>query len=414
MSDLFKTAEMYRSWGLSVFPVGGTKMPTVKWKPRQYRRPSPDRLASDFAYTHAVHGPASGLAVVHGAVSRWLGCRDFDVADAYHQWAERHPDAAAKLPTVRTPRGYHVWFRCRPESFHDDETGEFRANSTHYSVLPPTVRTDKDGFVYRWTSNEPTGYKSFPIIDPVACGLRPPYLPSERPSPFADRQWVIDVANLPDSVSTHSLSPPSLSLPLGLETPLCQIDDCCTDSCETIAGSDFVPDGSVMEAVARSLTRRKGERHASIFLLARRLKAIEADVPAVRWIDVFREWWVHSLPRMETKSFRVSWDDFVAAWDVCRPYIPRLNHVTLARQAAQSEQGSDAKIRAVCRELARAKSDGRFMLASTLAGDLTGLSQKTAFNTLSRLVQRGELTVVEKSRPGNMGVGHVYQLTATA
>ena len=148
MSDLLQVAERYRSWGLSVFPVGGRKLPTVRWKARQKAVPTADQLAQMMAYVHRRNGPAMGLAVAHGQVSGGLACRDFDVADAYHEWAERHPDTAASLPTVRTPRGYHVWFRCPVDSYHKDEVGEFRANRTHYSVLPPTVRTDKDGFVY--------------------------------------------------------------------------------------------------------------------------------------------------------------------------------------------------------------------------------------------------------------------------
>ena len=83
--------------------------------------------------------------------------------------------------------------------------------------------------------------------------------------------------------------------------------------------------------------------------------------------------------------------------------------LTAARMEAAKVSGSDAKMRAVCRKLGGGAND--FMLASTLAADLTGLSQQTAYNTLMRMVRRRELVVTERSEPMTKGVGHRYRYT---
>ena len=81
---------------------------------------------------------------------------------------------------------------------------------------------------------------------------------------------------------------------------------------------------------------------------------------------------------------------------------------------AEKATGSDAKVLAVARQLASGSVDGIFMLASTLAADLTGLSQKTAHNALARMVQRGQLELVKASRRMNRGVGHTYRIRSTS
>ncbi|EMI52573.1 bifunctional DNA primase/polymerase, partial [Rhodopirellula sallentina SM41] len=44
-----------------------------------------------------------------GAVSGGVIAMDFDDARDYHEWANSHADLAARLPTVQTRRGFHVF-----------------------------------------------------------------------------------------------------------------------------------------------------------------------------------------------------------------------------------------------------------------------------------------------------------------
>lgn len=382
-TELYQAACRFREWGLSVFPVDGTKVATVRWAKRQNRRPTERKVRRDFHYAHPSKGPACGIAVVHGSVSRGLACRDFDIADAYHDWAASHPTLAASLPTVATRRGFHVWFRTRKEAFHTLPDGELRADCRHYSVLPPSVRTDA-AFVYRWHRNEPTSYRSFPIIDPVRSGLVQHTNANASvpccvcpPTPPLSDIIVIPVDDNVDRVSHDSFS--ALSVP-------------------------------VQNAIRLTIPGRVGERNRCVFHFARRLKAINPGCGADDWADAVRAWWSMALPTIGTKEFAATWADFVRAWADCRPFVGSDSVLLMAKEAAAGVSGSDGKVLTVCRVMGGGSDDGRFMLSSTLAADLAGLSQKTAYNTLMRLVSRGELLLVSRSKRMAKGVGHVYRL----
>jgi hypothetical protein len=80
-------------------------------------------------------------------VSGYLVCRDFDTAEAYLTWASEHRDLAKSLPTVRTGRGYHVYFRSREcTKIKNLGDGELRGNG--YCLLPPSRHPS--GGTYEW------------------------------------------------------------------------------------------------------------------------------------------------------------------------------------------------------------------------------------------------------------------------
>ena len=92
-----------------------------------------------------------------GDVSGGLISRDFDTMTAYQRWSEAFPELAAKLPTVATSRGRHVYARTEPEAgvsaaggknYLDLGDGEFRCGSGAYNLLPPAVHPT--GVVYTW------------------------------------------------------------------------------------------------------------------------------------------------------------------------------------------------------------------------------------------------------------------------
>jgi hypothetical protein len=121
----------------------GTKNPPVrlKWKPYQHAPPDEARVRKWFG------GKTDyGIAVILGEVSGGLVCRDFDTAKGYDGWAAEHPDLARTLPTVATVRGRHVYFRAAAADLRyvdlrkrePPEDGEYRGDSGHYCVLPPS------------------------------------------------------------------------------------------------------------------------------------------------------------------------------------------------------------------------------------------------------------------------------------
>src|SRR5947208_2418397 len=86
----------YRGLGLAVIPVGRDKKALVKWKGGAH----PARCDAVWK-----QNPQANIAVLLGERSGGLCARDFDNEQAYHSWAERHPDLAATLPTSKTSRG---------------------------------------------------------------------------------------------------------------------------------------------------------------------------------------------------------------------------------------------------------------------------------------------------------------------
>ena len=95
--------------GWSVLPVRhGEKRPSLaSWSEYQERVPTEAELREWFKSD-------IGLCVVCGSVSGNLAVLDFDTEGAYEQWSQAWPEVAAKLPTSKSGRGFHV-FLSTPE-----------------------------------------------------------------------------------------------------------------------------------------------------------------------------------------------------------------------------------------------------------------------------------------------------------
>ncbi len=164
--NILEVALAYRQrFGWSIIPIKtGTKKPAVRsWKPYQQAPADEKQLRRWFG-----NSKQRSVAVILGQVSGNLACRDFDLESAYRTWAERFGELARTLPTVRTSRGYHVYFTARIEKTIHLDDGELRGNGA-YCLLPPGVHPD--GMLYEWVVPIPNG--KMPEIDPVKAGLAP-------------------------------------------------------------------------------------------------------------------------------------------------------------------------------------------------------------------------------------------------
>jgi hypothetical protein len=353
LAALLDAALHYHERGLCVIPVRGKKA-RFDWKVCQKERPGDALLRNWFSRFPDV----TGLAVVAGAVSGGLAIRDFDKAGAYESWAAGHPKLADRLPTVKTPRGYHVYFRSRSERFCTFEDGELRGDAKHYTLLPPSPHPS--GAVYRWTVPLPDG--DLPRLDPAKAGLC----------------TTVDVGD--DGCNTES------------PTPL-----------EFSEFSVFSVLHGAEAAIAATLPAGPGQRHRRLFDLARHLKA----VPALRGLDakalrpVVAEWHRRALPFVRTKSFVDSWAEFVDAWARVRfaagqdPLAEALGRAaagpTPPCAAALYGGGKIVLLAGWCRELQLLAGAGWFHLDVRTAGRLLGVDHVTAWRWLKALCADGIL-----------------------
>ncbi len=355
-NNLLKAAQEYGKRGWSVIPIRGKK-PIGVWKPFQKRRPKAEEHLVWFSDKRP-----TGLAVILGAVSGDLVCRDFDVAKSYEDWAKGHPLLAQQLPTVRTGRGYHIYLCAKIEKTVHLEDGELRG-AGGYCCLPPSVHPD--GPDYEWIvplTDE------IPVVDPYAAGLGP--VGTERTE--ADRGRL------------------SKQKAMGV-------------------GDESLDEGLVEEAIKATLPTRAGERNRRVFDYARRLKGIQglagADWATLR--PLVRRWHDAALPVIQTKAFEETWSDFITAWGrIETPFNPTLMEDALQWARENPVAGLDYEHPALrdlvglCRELQLLHGDKPFFLSCRKAGEVLGVDHRKANAWLNMLEADGWITAIIKGREG--------------
>ena len=195
------------------------------------------------------------------------------------------PALAKTLPTVKTARGWHVYF-CGLEGFYDLGNGEYRGDSGHYCLLPPSRHPS--GITYEWILPLPDG--ELPSIDPRKAGLLPIGTESTEEIVLLG-EAVSSQASLPSPCSPCSL--PSLSPGL-----------------ETLTEDDKQ---AIENAIEATLPHEESRRHSRIFELCRRLKALPslATVNPAKLRPIVKEWHRRALPIIGTKPFSETWADFL-------------------------------------------------------------------------------------------------------
>lgn len=172
-SPLLSAALDYHDRGWTTFPLRWKEPAIPSWK---HLRDDPDLVTRQQIrdWYGEEQAAVTGIAIVCGSASGGLAVRDYDDADAYHRWADTHPDLAAELPTVRTYRGYHVYCRSdRLQYRRLGRTGEYRATAGHYVAAPPSLHAVTGLPDYRWVVPLPPAGTPLPTVDPVAAGLLP-------------------------------------------------------------------------------------------------------------------------------------------------------------------------------------------------------------------------------------------------
>jgi hypothetical protein len=362
-NNLLDAALAYAARGWCIIPTREKKA-AGKWRQFQSAPPDETTLRRLFAGWNV-----DGLAVLLGPASGGLVARDFDSTASYNQWAVSRPQLAATLPTVKTARGRHIYFR-GPEGFKDFGDGEYRGDAKHYCLLPPSRHPS--GSVYAWLICLPPG--ELPTIDPHEAGLWSATERTERTHlTERNREHRADRAPLVSSLP----SAPSL-----LQT--------------------------VSTAIVSTLPTMQGQRTRKLFALARRLKAIpslaSAEAPTLR--PIILEWHRQALSIIKTKEFLETWADFLQAWRRVKVPADQDPIDTAFERAVASVpprhvtelygEGPIVLLAALCRELQQVVGDGEFFLDCRTAGRLIRVEHTTAWRYLDVLCADGILAAGAK------------------
>jgi hypothetical protein len=371
--------QYFEDLGWCVIPIRSKqKEAMVAWKRYQRERPSETELRGWFG------GRTCNIAVIFGQVSGGLACRDFDVAESYVAWAKAHPDLAKVLPTVRTSRGYHVYFRAHVEGITKYRDGELRGAG--YCLLPPSVHPS--GATYEWTIPPEAPIAE---IDPAKDGLCS----------------TAEGVEVPEGLE-------GLEVPEGLdeiEVPeVTEENRSHNDEIDFLVGgsSDSI-DRKILQAIFYTQPSSEGQRNNCIWELCRWLKGIpeiaKLGFPALR--PYVQLWHEQARDAIATKEFTETWADFTHAWK--RVKWPRgdgalrtaVQRATMVKdplpEAAAYDVAKVGELIRICLELQRLAGEGPFFLSSYSAAGILDVSPDRANKWLQMLEVDGILAMVKKN-----------------
>lgn len=365
--------------GWSIVPVIN-KVPAVPWKLFQSRAPTDSELNSLFADKRV-----TGLSVVLGPVSNNVVNCDFDSESAFVEWQERQKKLADILPTIQTSRGRHVYFT-GPTEFHITPYGEYRGDSGHYTLLPPSLHPS--GKRYEWLIEL---CKPLPEIpDPVTVGLLPPKTPGITP---------------PTTNNIHGMPPWKVANSHSLAIPA------------NSQGWMLPPE--VERIVKMHLPTGHGQRNVCIMQLVRYLKGTRVRDGWDRskaWV-AFRFWWDYAEDVVRDKSVYVSWKAFLRAWDFCHTPKQQLDVEELYRAAVMcslpeqtAELPDSLKVLfGACTVLQAWNGGSEFFLSCIDAGRLLEHGQPWGSKALNFLRRNDWIELIEKGS-SHSGKANVYRL----
>ena len=205
------------------------------------------------------------MAVILGAVSGGLTCRDFDEMGAYENWASKHPDLAQTLPTVKTSRGRHVYFKSELDRIKKFDDGELKGGG--YCLLPPSVHPNGTGYEWLIPING-----NLITIEPEEAGFLTQHTQHTKQAQHTQQ--------------THTIK-------IGVNKK------------------------KVQEIIKDTLPVKYGQRNQRIFYLALYIRSMDGNwdkkPTGFRW--AVQEWHRQALPNIKTKEFEGTWLDFMVAWN---------------------------------------------------------------------------------------------------
>jgi hypothetical protein len=425
-----------RRLGWSVLPIrhGARpdmwKKPTVRWKKFQTTLPDETTVKGWFS-SQALHG----LAVILGQVSGGLYARDFDVEGSYEDWARRHPNLASRLPTVRTGRGFHVYFRSasamRTRKLAD---GELRGDGG-YNLLAPSIHPS--GAVYAWVVHVPD--EGVPIVDPVSSGLAPAGSSALNPGlslgsgsgPWVSERKGEGVPTLSavrsPSVSSSSSSEAVVGVNKGCSkernhpsstdivdpvNPVDPVDP--IDPVNPVDPVKLTPEDVLNLAIVNGI----GQHDTKTLTLARGLK-FNCGMTQEEARPYFDRWWAASRAHCRDADPDAAWFKFLRAWDtsgvplnglgVAARVLGALHAVPLLPEAARYGP-TLARFASALAEMARLQPDEPFAVSAHMVARSFGVNPGTAQWWFTGLDRDGVIRCVDRGKAGANGTGRARRI----
>ena len=178
-------------FNLSIIPVNiKNKKPLIKWTPFQHKKAGPEIFKKWLEQY-----PDAGWGIVTGNISN-LFIIDCDSLDGYKAIMALVP-STLKIPTVKTPRGHHLYFKYPTTGNYTTGAGilpgvDFRGQGG-YVVAPPTVNSK--GGIYKWLDRLSLNEITPPETPPAILELIPTKNTKKKPVKHADFKGFAMVKN---------------------------------------------------------------------------------------------------------------------------------------------------------------------------------------------------------------------------
>lgn len=381
--NTYRKAKEYIARGWSVIPLWrhdpkAKAVPALKtWTPFQTARPTEKHLRAWFVQPRSI-------GIISGPVSGRLVIRDFDTADGYLCWAQENPDLAAKLPTVKTPRGHHVYARverdeqCETFKVVDklgQHTGEFRGDSLSFTQAPPSVRAD--GGRYEWMVPLPPIGENLPLVDPKRLFVKGEVFFKSKSAKREKR-----------------LSNPSDA------TEQTDADRRQTEGKQRLTNAVMV---QVQEVAKKTCPSRHGERNSKIFEYVRHLMLL-FDPKTLTDKDhqtVFEAWYDLAVGFIGTDDYDINFAEYLQAVDNAhtafdehfwKRVLDRAVNADPPKWVSPRSSNEVRLLASLCREAQREVGPGQVWFVSCRdAGKFVGLSYQHANKTLTSFERRKKL-----------------------
>lgn len=371
----------YRDLGWSLIPIApGTKSPL----PRDWTRYRDDRRAPLRDLKRWFSSSDVGIAVVCGKLSGNLAVRDFDHPERYFEWGCKHPELAKSAPTVRTPKGFHVFVKIDPDDPNLPRgispvvqgTGD-TLRIGHFSILPPSQHPE--GGIYRW-EKDPFKFPVPFVSDIVASGLWIPYSKMKRKA--GKREPLTSVVTL-------------ATAPANLKSTAKAV-------AELLRTAQEVPDEIFRKLLKWLIPTHSGIREQQIWATCRFLKSFREFqlLNNYEMRNLYWWWYREALPYVSTKNWSDTLTAFERAWERALPEAGEEGSAATSaiRSALKNRVPEDLRkelsadepagiLAGICKGLQEESDSDRFFLPRDTAQKwLNDVGIKCAAGTVSRWI----------------------------